>query len=222
MSQFRVSSPILPLRSSSAAGPAIRLAAAMTHLLAPATVNRILAAVSSFYDWAVAAEEYDGDSPMHKRLAPALARVPDQPQPFTGRASRQQPTRRTVTVKQPRRLPRPVDGTVLEQFIGSLKRLRDLAVFLLMLDGGLRPGEVLSLHLDDISYGRRRVTVRKRDDHPRGVRGKSRTERVVDLHEPPEVTARTLTGATDTARPRNEGALRRKRSANVGPSLGDR
>ncbi|MFE0690802.1 site-specific integrase [Streptomyces xiamenensis] len=29
-------------------------------LLAPATVNRILAAVASFYDWAVVAEEYDG------------------------------------------------------------------------------------------------------------------------------------------------------------------
>ncbi|MFD9467003.1 tyrosine-type recombinase/integrase [Streptomyces sp. NPDC060027] len=101
-----------------------------------------------------------------------------------GHASRQQPMRRTVTVKQPRRLPRPVDEAVLEQFIGSLKRLRDLAMFLLMLDGGLRPGEVLSVHLDDISYGRRRATVRKRDDHPRGVRGKSRTERVVDLHEP--------------------------------------
>ena len=134
-------------------------------LLSPATVNRILAAVSSFYDWAVVAEEYDGDSPMQKRLDPALARMPDRHQPFMGRASRQQPTRRTVTVKQPRRLPRPLDEAVLEQFIGSLKRLRDLAVFLLMLDGGLRPGEVLSLHLDDISYGRRRVTVRKRDEY---------------------------------------------------------
>ena len=39
---------------------------------------------------------------------------------------------------------------------------------LLMLDGGLRPGEVLGLHLDDIAYGRRRVTIRKRDDHPAG------------------------------------------------------
>ncbi|WP_266497704.1 tyrosine-type recombinase/integrase [Streptomyces sp. NBC_01767] len=157
---------------------------APSSLLAPATVNRILAAVSSFYDWAVVAEEYDGDSPMQKRLDPALARVPDRHQPFMGRASRQQPMRRTVTVKQPRRLLRPVGEAVLEQFIGSLKRLRDLAVFLLMLDGGLRPGEVLLLHLDDISYDRRRVTVRKRDDHPRGARGKSRTERVVDLHEP--------------------------------------
>ena len=43
---------------------------------------------------------------------------------------------------------------------------------------------MLTLQVDDISYGRRRVVVRKGDDHPRGVRGKSRTERVVDLHEP--------------------------------------
>lgn len=89
-----------------------------------------------------------------------------------------------MTVKQPRRLPRPMDEAVLEEFIGSLKRFRDLAIFLLMLDGGLRPGEVLSLHVADISYGRRRVTIRKRDDHPHGVRGKSRMERIVDLHEP--------------------------------------
>jgi integrase/recombinase XerD len=52
-----------------------------------------------------------------------------------------------------------------------------------MLDGGLRPGEALGLHLTDVAYGRRRVTIRVRFDHPRGVRSKSRTERVVDLHE---------------------------------------
>jgi integrase/recombinase XerD len=155
------------------------------RLLAPATVNRVLAAVASFYDWAIVAEEYDGEaSPMQMRPDPALARVPDRHQPFMGRASRQQPVRRTVTVKQPRRLPRPMDEAVLEGFIGSLTRLRDLAMFLLMLDGGLRPGEVLCLQLADVSYGRRRVTVCKRDDHPRGARGKSRTERVVDLHDP--------------------------------------
>src|SRR5262249_26473431 len=34
-----------------------------------------------------------------------------------------------------------------------------------------------------IAYGRRRVIVRRRCDHPKGVRTKSRVERVVDLHE---------------------------------------
>jgi integrase len=154
-------------------------------LLSPATVDRILAAVGSFYDWAIVAEEYEHDtSPIQMRPDPALARVPDRHQPFMGRASRQQPVRRVVKVKRPRRLPRPMSEPDLEALLSGLRRLRDLAIFLLMLDGGLRPGEVLSLHLEDISYGRRRVTICKRDDHPHGARGKSRTERVVDLHEP--------------------------------------
>ena len=51
-----------------------------------------------------------------------------------------------------------------DALLASLTTLRDVAIFLLMLDGGLRPGEVLCLQLGDISYGRRRVTIRKRDD----------------------------------------------------------
>ena len=43
---------------------------------------------------------------------------------------------------------------------------------------------MLNLHLEDIQYGRRRVIIRYRTDHPKGVRTKSRRERVVDLHEP--------------------------------------
>jgi integrase len=37
--------------------------------------------------------------------------------------------------------------------------------------------------LRDACKARRRVIVRHRDDHPRGARSKSRTERIVDLHE---------------------------------------
>jgi len=62
-------------------------------------------------------------------------------------------------------------------------------MILLMLQGGLRPGEVLNLHLTDVQYGRRRVVVRFRSDHPKGARTKSRTERLVDLHEPATLEA---------------------------------
>ena len=159
------------------------------RLSAP-TVNRILAGVASFYEWAIAAEAYSGvESPLQLREDPALARVVDRHQPFMGRASRQRPVRRVVAVKQPLRLPRPLPPADVEALLRSLTRLRDLAIFLLMVDGGLRPGEVLSLHLEDVAYGQRRVTICKRDDHPRGVRGKSRTERVVDLHEPRTLNA---------------------------------
>ncbi|WP_238408915.1 tyrosine-type recombinase/integrase, partial [Pimelobacter simplex] len=155
------------------------------RLLSPATVQRVLAATSSFFDWAIAAEQYTtGENPMLRRIDHALGRVPGRHQPFVGAASRQQPIRRTVRVRLPLRLPRPMSSEDIDALLGSLTTMRDLAIFLLMLDGGLRPGEVLCLQLDDISYGRRRVTIRKRDDHPRGARAKARHERVVDLHEP--------------------------------------
>jgi integrase len=155
------------------------------RLLSAATVARVLAATSSFFEWAIASEEYAGvDNPMQRRVDHALGLVPDRHQPFIGAASRQQPVRRTVRVRLPIRLPRPLSAKDVDALLASITTARDLAIFLLMLDGGLRPGEVLCLQLEDVAYGRRRVTIRKRDDHPRGARAKARRERVVDLHEP--------------------------------------
>ena len=123
----------------------------------------------------------------------------------SGRDGGQQPVRRQTRVKLPLRLPRPLAQPVVEALLESMTCLRDLAMVLLMLDGGLRPGEVLGLHLEDISFGRRRVTVRKRDDHPGGARGKSRQERVVDVLEP-----RTLDAV-------NRYVLRERPSGSVSP-----
>ncbi len=65
----------------------------------------------------------------------------------------------------------------------ALRNLRDRRLVLLVPNAGLRPGETLGLQLADIGYGRRRVFVRCRDDHPKGARSRSRVERVVDLHD---------------------------------------
>jgi len=43
----------------------------------------------------------------------------------------------------PVRLPRPLGEEDVQAVLDSLRIARDLAIFLLMLDGGLRPGEVL-------------------------------------------------------------------------------
>jgi integrase len=48
------------------------------------------------------------------------------------------------------------------------------------------------LHLEDIQYGRRRVIIRYRTDHPKRARTKSRTERMVDFLE-----AETLRAVSD-------------------------
>jgi integrase len=153
--------------------------------LAPATINRILAAVASFYEYLILSDQLTTcENPLHQEAALASIHVADRHQPFIGRASRQRPIRRMVRVKTAVRLPRPLTADQTTQLMNSLRRWRDKAMILLMLQGGLRPGEVLNLHLEDIQYGRRRLVIRYRTDHPKGVRTKSRVERMVDLHEP--------------------------------------
>ena len=161
-------------------GPATKLAAT--------TVNRILAAVSSFYEYVILAGMFERLNPIEKRPDPALQRVSERHRPFMGGASRQRPIRRAVRVKTVQRVPRPPSEAQVQALLAQLRSRRDRAIVLLMLQGGLRPGEVLGLHLEDIAYGRRRVVVRHRDDHPRGARSMSRYERVVDLHEPETLT----------------------------------
>jgi integrase/recombinase XerD len=169
------------------------------------SINRTMAAVSSFYEFAITVEAYEADNPVRKVDDVASTRVGDRHRPFMGRASRQRPVRRAVRVKTAQGLPRPMAPQDVTELFAAFTTQRDRTIFLLMLDGGLRPGEVLGLRIqDDIEYGRRRIHVRHRDDHPRGVRQKSRTDRVVDLHDP-----RTLAAVSTyvmTERPRESGS----------------
>jgi integrase len=186
------------LRRLPSGGRARRLAPVLTTTdageaatcLAPATVNRILAAVSSFYEYRIVAGRHPGiGNPLHTIDDFAAARVAERHQPFLGRASRQRPIRRFVQVRTVQRLPRPLSDEQAQGLLAACRKRRDRALLLLMLQGGLRPGEVLNLRLGDIEYGRRRVTIRHYTDHPRGARTKSRVERVVDLHEPEALAA---------------------------------
>ena len=151
--------------------------------LSTATVNRVLAAVSSFYEWARITDRFDGPSPITRVHDRAAARVSDRHRPFLSGITSRPPLRSPVRLRQVHRVPRPMADQSVDALLAQLRCRRDLAIIRLLLDGGLRPGEVLGLHLTDIIYGKRRVTIRVRFDHPRGVRSKSRTERVVDLHE---------------------------------------
>ncbi len=153
--------------------------------LSPATINRAFAAVSAFYEYLILSGEITTrENPIQEVDDSARMRVSDRHKPFMGHASRQRPVRRVVRVKTAQRIPRPMSNEEVNQILEALRLQRDKAMIRLMLQGGLRPGEVLNLHLEDIQYGRRRIIVRYRTDHPKGVRTKSRTERYVDLHEP--------------------------------------
>jgi integrase len=158
--------------------------------LSPATINRSFAAVSSFYEYLILAGHFsERENPIQKVPDPAISRVSERHRPFMGYASHQKPLRRAVHVKMVRRVPRPMDDEQVRQLLESLSKKRDKAMILLMLHGGLRPGEVLTLQLGDLQYGRKRVTIRYRTDHPKRARTKSRTERVVDLLQPETLQA---------------------------------
>lgn len=115
--------------------------------------------VSSFYDWAILAGRFAGPNPIARVADRALVRVTDRHRPFLAGISRTPEIRRALRIKTVRRLPRSLDGGQIAALLGALRCRRDLALVRLMLDGGLRPGEALGLHLDDVSYGRRRVTI---------------------------------------------------------------
>jgi integrase len=157
--------------------------------LSTATRNRILAAVSTFYEYLILTGATDN---LQNPFDPGGAkRRPSLPQ---------RPIRRSARLPRVRRLPRPLSEEQVSAILSVTHSLRDRAIFLLMLQGGLRPGEVLNLHLADIQYGRRRILIRYREDHPRGVRTKTRAERAVDLLEPE--TLATLSAYVAGERPR--------------------
>jgi integrase/recombinase XerD len=175
-------------RKRGAGGRNASTPALVSDRLAPATINRVLAAVSTFYE--------------HLVLTGDLT-VTDNPLEAGGEQRRAAPRtgRRSMRLRRIQRVPRPLDNDQVEKLLASTVLLRDRAMLLLLLQGGIRVGELLNLHLEDIQYGRRRIVIRYRTDHPRRVRTKSRSERFVDLLEPEALAA--LSDYVATERPRD-------------------
>jgi integrase/recombinase XerD len=119
----------------------------------------VLAAVSSFYEYAVMSGQLGHENPLERRADHASERVSDRQRPFMDGASRQRPVRRTVRVKTVQAVPRPLDDAQVTALLGALRCRRDRALILLMLDGGLRPGEALGVCLDDIALAARVLAV---------------------------------------------------------------
>ncbi len=155
------------------------------RVLSARTCNRVLAGVSTFYEFLITAGRYDAaENPLAKRLDTAAARVPARYRPPLLTSAKQRPIRRVLRLKTVDPLPRPIPDDVYLRLLEVMPRLRDQALMELMWEGGLRPGEVLGgLQFEDVQYGRRRIAVRTRNTHPKGVRQKSRRDRMVDLYE---------------------------------------
>jgi site-specific recombinase XerD len=124
------------------------------HAFKPSTINRRLAAIESLYTFLSA------EDPM--LICPVL------------------PHRHGL--REPYRLPRPVQADDLAKFFGVIHHVRDRAMFVLMLRCGLRIAEVAALKLTDLYLN---------EERPRLVaRGKGSKERSVYLSPQAERTLR--------------------------------
>jgi len=130
----------------------------------PATINRRLAAISSFYAF------LSDEDPM--LACPVL------------------PHRHTL--RAPQRLPRPVKEPELEKFFAEIESIRDRAMFILMLRCGLRISEVTLLKLTDLFLNEEhpRIVVSGKGGKERSVYLSPQAERTLKayLRERPQAT----------------------------------
>jgi integrase len=132
------------------------------------TVNRKLAAVSSFYAHQARSDEGPGDL-----LAAWRTGGRGSWKPFLHHVSKGQPYRgRAITLKAPKKLPRILTVAETQAVLDACTRLRDRFFFALMHETGCRAGEVLGLRHEDIAAAECEVSIVPREN-ANGARAKS-------------------------------------------------
>jgi site-specific recombinase XerD len=115
------------------------------------TINRRLAAISGFFGYREMLDPGMRSPVPRGREARRAARGERSGE--LGHLRKPQ-ARSRLRLREPRRLPRALDGDELRALIGSLRTQRDRAIAGLMVFSGLRSAEVLSLEVRDIDIGR--------------------------------------------------------------------
>jgi integrase/recombinase XerD len=132
------------------------------------TVNRKLAAVSSFYAHQARKNEGPGDL-----LAAWRTGGRGGWKPFLHHVSKGKTYRgRAITLKAPKKLPRILTVAETQAILDACTRLRDRFFFALMHETGCRAGEVLGLRHEDIAAAECEVSIVPREN-ANGARAKS-------------------------------------------------
>lgn len=140
------------------------------------TVNTIVAAISSFYKYVCRIEGFE--NPV------VYAAVPIPANGYKGffvHARKKMTSKNLLKRKMVKHIAPTITDEKFEVFFSCVKSLRDKLIVLLMYEGGLRIGEVLSLWIDDLFLWDKRIRVLPKNGLPNGARVKSRVERFVDI-----------------------------------------
>jgi site-specific recombinase XerD len=171
---------VIPLRNGRAAG------------LAPATINRRLAAISGLFTFRCMRDP-DAVNPVPK--GPAARRSAKGERTGMLAHLARPKARSRLRVREPRRLPRGLDRAETAALLGSFRSERDRAIAGLMLFSGLRSAEVLGLQVADVDIGGGWVRVVGKGDKERRVPLDPDVASLVQsylLAERPETNSRAL------------------------------
>jgi len=136
---------------------------------APATVNKHLAALFSFYDY-------------HARNGVALAQAlvawrrsnRGGYRPFLHHVSAGRPIAgRPLRLRQPRHLPRTLSAEQVLAVVEACEHLRDRFLLVLLAETGMRIGQALGLRHSDFVSHRRELRIVPRADNANGARAKT-------------------------------------------------
>jgi integrase/recombinase XerD len=148
------------------------------HHCAASSVNRKLAAVTSFYEFH-ARHGVDVVGLLVTMRPGGRGRGSGASyKPFLHHVSKTKPQRqRTIMLKAPRRRPNVLAVQQVQAVLDACEHLRDRLLFALMLDTGVRAGEALGLRHEDLAIAERRIVItpRTNDNRMRVKGGRSRT-----------------------------------------------
>lgn len=148
------------------------------HHCSAATVNRKLAALTSFCEFQARHGVDLGGLLVRMRPAGRPGSATSY-KPFLRHATRNQPERRrAIALKTSPPRPRVLTVDQVQAVLDACQHLRDRLLFALLLDTGVRIGEALGLRHEDMGIPERQVRITPRDND-NGARAKAGRERVI-------------------------------------------
>jgi site-specific recombinase XerD len=152
----------------------VAVLASVAPQVGPATINRKLSALATFYAHQVRHGVDLGE--LLTTWQVGGGRRGDW-KSFLHHAGKGEPqARRAIALRVPRRLPRVLSVGEMQAVLDACERLRDRFLFALLWDSGMRIGEALGLRHEDLAVAERQVTVcpRVNDNRARAKAGRVR------------------------------------------------
>lgn len=142
------------------------------------TVNTILSAVCSFYDFQYRMGEVEELKVYGQQFQSGSRSY----KPFLHHITKGKPVKKSLLkLKEPRKLPEILTSEQVKQLISACKRLRDKFLICLLYESGMRIGQALGLRHEDIHSWDNEIQIIPRTDNANGVRAKSKDAYVVHV-----------------------------------------